>query len=97
VAISTSPDGRVEATVAGELDLAATSGVGQSLRRHLATAVVVNLEGVTFMDSSGIRCLLQLRSEAVERGGRLTVGERSAVVDRLLEVSGLRDVLLVEG
>jgi anti-anti-sigma factor len=92
--LSSAADGRVVAMLAGEFDLTATTGVAEALRPHLDYELVVDLEAVTFMDSSGLQCLLRLWSEADSRGGRLMVGARSEAVEGLFRFSGLGPVLL---
>ena len=48
--------------------------------------VVMDLAGVTFIDSFGVRTLLQARSTLCERGGRFAITEPSAAVRRILEI-----------
>jgi anti-anti-sigma factor len=48
--------------------------------------VVLDLGGVTFLDSSGVRALIRLRQR---HGERLRLGELSAPVRRVLEIAGL--------
>jgi anti-sigma B factor antagonist len=57
---------------------------------------VVDLSDVTFMDSSGIHALLVARGHA-ENAGRTLVVRPSAPVRRVLSVTGLLDVLNVDG
>ena len=82
------------ATLRGEFDLVATETVRSTLNPHLDGDVMVDLRQVTFMDSSGLSCLLQLRTDAAQRGGPLVVTDVSAVVRRLFELSGIADELL---
>jgi anti-anti-sigma factor len=76
----------VVAAISGEFDLSAGPRVVEGLRPHLDAHVTVDLAEVTFMDSSAIQCLLQLHTEALARDGRLTAGEFSPVVRRVLEL-----------
>ncbi len=86
-------DGHVRLRVAGEVDLV----TAPRLQGALATAcdqgcdVVVDLNGVAFMDSTGLRALLQARELARRLGGslRLVVAEDGQVA-RLLELAGVR-------
>ena len=58
-------------------------------RYHL----VVSLEGVDFIDSSGLRALLTCKDDAEHTGGCLQVREVQAFQRRLLEITGLDKVL----
>jgi anti-sigma B factor antagonist len=72
----------------GEIDIDAAEAVRQSVDKAASEAqsVVLDLTAVTFMDSTGLRMLLEARED---HGDRVRVGGRSARVDRVIEVSGL--------
>jgi anti-sigma B factor antagonist len=92
VQIETSPDGgRVSATVTGEIDAATAEAFEQELRPALAGAstVVLDLSGVSFMDSSGLRSLMVLHADVASRGVRIELSDTSSAVERLLTVTGL--------
>ena len=77
-------------TVAGELD-ALTSRELADVLRPLAdkgTHVSVDLRGVDFIDSSGLRCLILTRSAAIAKQGTLLVTAMSEPVERVLEITG---------
>jgi anti-sigma B factor antagonist len=93
VVVRSSADGIVVVSIAGEFDIAATPGVTQTVRPHLDNDIYVDLDGVTFIDSSGLQCLLVLRAEAAEVGGRLRVGKVTPTVARLFELSGVTETL----
>jgi anti-anti-sigma factor len=94
VAETAASDGRVTVAITGEVDLAATALVTAAISRQLDREVTVDLQGVTFVDSWGLHCLLELRQEAARRGGRVIVGPVSATVERLLQLAGLQALLL---
>jgi anti-sigma B factor antagonist len=50
---------------------------------------VVDLSAITFIDSTGLRTLLQAQSTRREDGSRFVLRAPSAPVQRLLEISGL--------
>jgi anti-anti-sigma factor len=79
----------VTASIRGEFDLAARSTVTAAIRPHLGGAVTVDLTAVEFLDSSGLHCLVDLRREAADRGGRLTIRNPSRVAMRVLQIAGL--------
>jgi anti-sigma B factor antagonist len=50
---------------------------------------VVDVANVTFIDSSGLRVLVQVHQERLAAGEALVLRSPSAAVQRLLEISGL--------
>lgn len=50
--------------------------------------VVIDLDEVTFIDSSGLRSLLGASKRAAERGTEIILRSPSAAVRRLLEITG---------
>lgn len=61
-------DGGLRVALRGELDLATAGRLQAVLAEPSAASVVVDLRGLTFMDSTGVRVLLQA-SEDASRGG----------------------------
>lgn len=59
--------------------------------------IVIDMAEVSFMDSSGLRVLLDLHQRAGEAERRLVLRTPSQSVTKLLEVSGLSDHFTVEG
>lgn len=81
-------------SVAGELDVFTTLQVHRQANDAVASGCAdlrIDLSGVTFIDASGIRLLVQLRTTAAEHGGRLEIVAPSACVLRLLALLGLTD------
>jgi anti-anti-sigma factor len=58
--------------------------------------IVIDMAEVSFMDSSGLRVLLDLHLRADQAGRRLVLHAPSQSVIKLLEVSGLSDHFTVE-
>lgn len=87
-----------EIRVAGEMDVAradeflelARAGLGRC--EHLR----LDLAAVTFMDSSGLGVLLQIRREAADTGKLLTLRSLGPGTHRLLEVAGLKQLFEIE-
>jgi anti-sigma B factor antagonist len=73
----------------GELDIATVPLLEAAYEELEHASVVLDLAGVTFIDSSGLQLLLRLsdRSE-----GRLEIIS-SPALDRLLQITGVRDQL----
>lgn len=87
-------EGILTIRIAGELDLALTTGAGERLSELVKRderVIVVDLHAVTFMDSSGLRFLVTMRNEAQERGARLLLGKLSPAVKRVIDIAGLSD------
>ncbi|MDY7105755.1 MAG: STAS domain-containing protein [Actinomycetota bacterium] len=55
--------------------------------------VVLDASELEFLDSTGIRHLLDVRSAVVEQGGALQLRGARPVVKRVVEVTGLTDAL----
>ena len=85
------PEGeQVSIRVKGELDMAATPALTEAIRGAAGTPrIVLDLSGVTFLDSSAIGALVASGRELDEGGGRLAIGQRSDIVNRVLEITGL--------
>jgi anti-anti-sigma factor len=81
----------------GELDLATAPELEELVLGLMAdgVSVVLDLRGLSFMDSSGVRVLVAARARASDGGGELTIvrPERGGAVDRILEVSGIDQAL----
>ena len=76
----------------GELDIATTPGAEAELKRleqDGAAAIVLDLRGLTFMDSTGLRLLVSADARAREAGRRLTIIQGPEAVHRVLEITGL--------
>jgi anti-sigma B factor antagonist len=80
---------RARVTLRGELDLAASDVVeravhdvcGQSCER-----VVLDVAGLTYCDSSGVRALVNASRECHERGARMIVSGAIGPVQRVFEL-----------
>ena len=100
VTVESSEDGVARIVLAGELDLANAHEVHERLPEATAAAghVVVDLSGLTFIDSTGIRLLLQLQKAAARDGWQLRLVPGPSQVQKVLRLVGLEDRLpFVEG
>ncbi len=88
----TTDDGRSRVSVAGELD-AASAGELEAALSAVADGGTVELDlgGVSFIDSSGLRALLVAQQAADDAGGSLVLAVTTPAVDRLLELTGLSE------
>jgi anti-anti-sigma factor len=86
-----------EAVVAvdGELDIATASTLQREIEPLWARPVNVltlDLEGVEFMDSSGLRALNELRTTATDRNVTFALFGVQPTVRRVLDVTGMASV-----
>jgi anti-sigma B factor antagonist len=91
----------VTVRLAGEFDLAREAElVGAVLALELRAEDVVHLDvrDVTFVDSCGLRGMLAARSYLLGRGCRLELAHPTAQLRRLLQLSGIEELLpIAEG
>jgi anti-anti-sigma factor len=93
VTVEPDPDG-VVVRVSGDLDMSNAELLSEALTHagdDGGRAVVADLSGVTFIDSSALSALVAAGRALRASGARLTLGERSAVVDRVLEITRLAE------
>lgn len=88
-------------SVTGDIDVATAAdlrdiGLGVLESSQCAT-LCVELSGVTFLDSTGLGALIALRAAAVDSGRTLVIRNPSPVTTRLLELTGVSEVLGVVG
>jgi anti-anti-sigma factor len=90
-------NGAVLVTLTGELDLATAPAVEDAVIGPVRDGahVVLDLRGLDFMDSSGVRVIVAAHGAAEQSGGRLTIVRAApgGAVQRVLEISGLEGVL----
>jgi anti-anti-sigma factor len=88
----------LEVALVGELDMAATFKLESDVERLLAAGevrrLVLDLEGLTFIDSAGLGALLAIRDRTQDLGIEMALTNISARVRRILDLSGLNAALL---
>ena len=55
--------------------------------------ILLDMSGVRFMDCRGLRVILTQRIKMTEAGGSIHIHHASPAVQRLMQVSGLTDIL----
>jgi anti-sigma B factor antagonist len=80
-------------TAVGEVDVASAAELERYIRDYVDRDVTVDLNGVTFMDSSGITVLVRVQRLVIDGGHMLRVTGERANVRRVLEIAGLYDAL----
>ncbi|GAB7188907.1 STAS domain-containing protein [Kitasatospora sp. Ki12] len=87
--------GAAVCVLAGDLDIETLGPAAEALAALVARrprAVVIDLSGVGFCDSSGLNLLLKTRLAAGEEGVALHLAAVSATVMRVLELTGAQAV-----
>ncbi|MDN4161800.1 STAS domain-containing protein [Nocardioides abyssi] len=82
---------QLRVVVTGELDVLSASGLRGAVARHSAdgcSSVVLDLEGVTFIDCTGLSALLACQQEVAATGGTFSVAALSAAVSRVVSLTG---------
>jgi anti-sigma B factor antagonist len=98
VNFSTEVEQTGEATVihvGGEIDIATCERLRDALEPHLGPrqSVILDLSGVAFIDSSGLRVLEQARGTLTADGGSLVLRNPSKAAHRLLTAIKTEDLL----
>lgn len=84
-----------EIALSGEVDIAfgdELRTLGEAFVQSGSSNAVVDLSGVTFIDSTGLNFLVGLRRVAQGRGGSVTLRRPSPACLRLLQVSAFDQV-----
>lgn len=87
---------RVVVAPSGQIDMASAPDLAERLaeaRRPGVSEIVVDLAQVDFMDSAGVRVLVQAARESSTSGARLFLQGANGWVARVLEISGVADFL----
>lgn len=87
-----STDGKLAILPQGEIDIATAPQLAQRLSelQETGTAVILDLSGVSFMDSSGIGTLLRAVSAARENDWEFHVNTNAQPqVERVIQLSGI--------
>jgi len=80
----------------GELDIASApefeAAIEDAISEH-DTEIILDLRELTFMDSTGLRALAQTNARAEQDGFTLVIVRGPRQIERVLEISGLADLL----
>ena len=88
------PDAWQLVTVRGEIDMGNAGQLVDAIER--AGSAVIDLSGVTFIDSAGLHGLLRAQEAVRERGDGMILRGPSEAVLRVLERTNTIDVFTVE-
>ena len=83
--------------VSGEIDHHTSAELREEMDREISLRNIVNLvldfDGVPFMDSSGIGVIIGRYKQIQARGGKTMIIRVQPQVDKILELSGLKKIL----
>jgi anti-sigma B factor antagonist len=81
--------------VTGELDIATAAQLEETLRdaERRAQRLVLDLRDITFMDSCGVRTIVEAHARAKARNGELLIVPGPAQVDRVFALTGTAQTL----
>lgn len=82
------PDG-VLIVARGELDILGAPRLAAALPAEGSSPITIDLAGVEFMDSTGLRALLEARTAAIDAGRPFALARPSPAVTRVLELVDL--------
>lgn len=87
------PDDALVVAIAGELDPNTADAIRDQVRQlagdQRAPELVLDLSKVTFMDSAGVRVIVELHHDRQRAGGRLILVNIADSPRRVLDLSGL--------
>jgi anti-anti-sigma factor len=92
--------GTARLTLDGELDLASSTQVEEQLGAVEVDGpkrIVIDLSGLAFIDSTGLRTLIEADQRVREAGGELVLVPGDDSIQRVFELTGALDVLRFEG
>jgi anti-sigma B factor antagonist len=87
-------DGGSVVTPRGELDIATQGALREALEREAAKGpVTLDLAGLRFIDTSGLRLILETAEAARRNGSAFTVLPGGPAVQRLFDVAGVTELV----
>lgn len=81
--------------VVGEIDAHTAPEITEAVARSDHRSLEIDLSRVEFVDSSGLRALIEAHQTFEANGGSLTLVRPSPIVARLFDISGVGDYLNV--
>ncbi len=75
--------------VSGEIDAHTAPDVATAIAESSDDRLVIDLSGVEFVDSSGLRVLIEAHQSRLDGGRSLALANPSSVVRRLFDIAGV--------
>jgi anti-anti-sigma factor len=91
-------DGVATAAFVGEVDLCSIDVMRDALEQAIgsgSTLVIVDFAQLSFLDSTGIKCLIDAANDGDAAGSRLVVRNATGMVRKVLEITGI-DARLID-
>ncbi len=92
---------QILAVLTGELDHHSAAKTRQMLDEAVSTVrapeLTLDMNGVTFMDSSGLGVVLGRYRTVTQRGGRLYIGGASRTAEKILRMAGVYSLVEKRG
>jgi anti-sigma B factor antagonist len=92
-------DRGVVLALSGELDMVSAPGLAATLEEVLAephARVLLDLNGLSFVDSTGVSVLIKAKQAAATHGSTLVLRRPTEQLDRVFALVGLADWLEIE-
>ena len=86
-------DGITHITLEGELNLETARAVTEAWDDRSTQSVVIDLRRLSFIDSQGVRALLQLHYDSQREGVRLAMVRGSGQIERVFELTRVGELL----
>jgi anti-sigma B factor antagonist len=99
--IDVAPGGEAEpalVVLSGEMDIVSTAAFADAMSELESSSpdrVVIDIAGLTFIDSSGINALVQAARAIEARGGRAVLASPAPHVQRVFEITRVGDVVAI--
>jgi len=101
VSVQSSGSGSTVLDLVGELDLASAPAMGEAGMAALGdpgcSTLVLDVEKLTFVDSTGIGSWVELRNHAQQHNQRLVLRGVSENLERILTIAGLAALFDLDG
>lgn len=96
ITLTHSDDARAVLELKGEIDMSNVPLLDKAiaeLEKGELASIEIDLAGVSFIDSSGIRAFLKIGERSPDRTPKVTFGAPSKAVSRVLDIAGVADRL----
>jgi len=79
--------------VTGEIDAYTAPAIAAAIASSRLATIELDMSGVEFVDSSGLRVVIEAHQQLLDNGGSLILVRPSPVVQRLFDISGVHEYL----
>ena len=86
-------DAKTVIAVAGRVDTTTAPELEAGLKLEGGETLVLDLSGVPYMSSAGLRCLLSAQKSLMAGGGSMTIVGIQPAVKEVLDITGMSGIL----